>query len=218
MSIYLREEWREIPGFPGYEASTLGFIRTYWYKVRNSTGYGTHRELRDIPKPLPGSPDDNGYLHVNVYCALDGIRYTRKIHVLIAITFLPLPDDYEFADYTVDHIDSGPRGKLNNAVTNLQWMTRSDNIKKAYADGVCDVRIRKQCKPIMVRDLWTGEWTYYDSITDAAHCLNLDHSTLSHAINNGRNKVSHHIIEYAGREDRLLYGNEYYDYETGRYY
>lgn len=212
------EQWREIPGFPGNEASTFGGLRTYWYKVRNTKGYGTHRELRDVPKPIPMSIKGDGHLHVNLYCALDGIRYTRTVHVLVAITFLPLPDDWGKVEYTVDHIKSGPAGKLDNSIWNLQWLTRGDNIRKAYRDGVCDARIRRQCKPVMVQDMRTDEWTYYDSIKEAAQDLRVTHSTLSHALSDGRNKVGHYIIEYADEEDKLLYGLEYYDYEDDEYY
>lgn len=213
------EEWREIPGFPGNEASTFGGLRTYWYKVRNQRGYGTHRELRDVPRAIPTSMKEDGHLHVNIYCALDGIRYTRTVHVLIAHTFIPKPADFDRIEYTVDHIKSGPEGKLDNSVRNLQWLSRADNIRKAYRDGMCNARIRRQCKPVMVQDLWTDEWTYYNSIKDAAYELGVTHSTLSHAISDGRNKVGHYIIEYADEEDKLLYGlDDYYDEEDGYYY
>lgn len=212
------EEWREIPGFPGNEVSNLGNLRTYWYKVRNEHGYGTHRELRDYPRPIPMHPDDNGYYHVNLYCDLDGKRYTRKTHVLVALAFLPLPDDYGEVDYTVDHINSGPLGKLGNSVENLQWLSRPDNIRKAYRDGMCDDRIRRQCKAVMLQDLWTGDWTYYDSIKDAANDIGIKQNTLAQCIASGRHSISHYIAEYADWEDRLLYGGDGYDYETGLFY
>lgn len=212
------EIWREIPGFPGYEASTFGNLRTYWYKIRNARGRGSHRELWDIPRPLPTSPKADGHLHTNLYCALDSKRYTRNVQRLIAYTFLPLPDDYDMTDYTVDHITPGEDGKRDNSVWNLQWLSRADNIKKAYHDGVCDARIRRQRKPIMVQDRWTDEWTFYDSIQEAAKDLHVTHSTMAHALIDGRNRVSHYIVEYADEEDRLLYGLEYYDYDTDEYY
>lgn len=205
------EIWREIPGFPGYEASTFGHLRTYWYRVRNKIGRGSHRERWDYPRPLSASPKECGHLHTNLYCALDGKRYTRSVQVLVATTFLPLPDDFNEVDYTVDHIKSGSEGKLDNSVWNLQWLSRADNIRKAYRDGVCDSRIQRQCRPVMIQDRWTGEWIYYDSIKDAANDLGVVQSTLSHAVSDGRNTVSHYTVEYADEEDRLLYGRDYYD-------
>lgn len=210
------EIWREIPGFPGYEASTFGNLRTYWYRFRNTKGRGFHRERLDTPRLLSASPKECGHLHTNLYCELDGKRYTRSVQVLIAMTFLPLPDDFDEVDYTVDHIIPGDEAKRDNSVWNLQWLSRPDNIRKAYRDGVCDGRIRRQCRPVMIQDRWTGEWIFYDSIKDAADDLGIVQSTLSHAVSDGRNTVSHYIVEYANEEDKLLYGREYY--EDGNFY
>lgn len=210
------EIWREIPGFPGYEASTLGNLRTYWHRVRNKYGRGSHRERWDVSRPLSTSFKEDGRLHTNLYCEPENKRYTRNVQVLIATTFLPLPDDFDEVDYTVDHIRPGEEGKRDNSVWNLQWLSRPDNIKKAYRDGVCDARIRRQCKPIMVRDRWTDEWFFYDSIQDVANDLRVDRSTISHALINGNNMVGHYIVEYADEEDKLLYGREYY--EDGYFY
>lgn len=210
------EIWKEIPGFPGYEASTLGNLRTYWYRVRNKIGRGSHRERWDIPRMLPSSPKECGHLHTNLYCELDGRRYTRSVQVLIARTFLPLPLDFDMVDYTVDHINPGEESKRDNSVWNLQWLSRVDNIKKAYRDGVCDSRIRSQCKPIMLRDLWTDEWTYYESIKDLTYDLYLDRSSISHALAKGNVLRGHYIVEYADGEDVLLYGHDYY--EDGEFY
>ena len=212
------EEWREIPGFPGYDASTYGRIRTYWYRVRNAKGYGSHRELLDIPQFISISPKEDGHLHTNLYCALDNKRYTRTVQVLVARTFLPIPDDWDVVDYTVDHIKPGPEGKLDNSVWNLQWLSRADNIRKAYRDGVCDERIRRQRRPIMLYDEWTGDWTYFNSIGDVAYELRLTHSSVAHALRKDGRVGRHYIVEYADDEDKLLYGGEWYDYDTDQYY
>lgn len=204
------EKWKEIPGFPGNEASTLGRIRTYWYKVRNTSGYGTHRELRNIPRMIPMTIEDNGYLHVNIYCDLDGKRYTRKVHVLVAKTFIPLPNDYDSMDYTVDHIEPGPDGKLNNSVGNLRWMTRADNIRKAYEDGMCNDRIQNQCKEVIVTDTWSGCEGYFPSATEAAIMLGFNVSTVLHAIRKNSLVGGRYIIEYIEGEERLLYEHEDY--------
>lgn len=50
------------------------------------------------------------------------------LHRLIAETTIPNPDNLE----CVDHIDGN---KLNNHPSNLQWITRSDNVRKAQSMG-----------------------------------------------------------------------------------
>lgn len=203
------EIWREIPGFPGYEVSTFGNLRTYWYKVRNKYGRGSHRERWDTPRPLPVSPKADGHLHTNLYCEPKDMRYTRNVQVLIAMTFLPLPDDFEEVDYTVDHIRPGEEGKRDNSVWNLQWLSRPDNIRKAYRDGMCDDRIYRQQVPIVAFDDWTGLSRYYHSIKEASMDLRLNHSTVTHAVDKGYLVANRYYFERAGREDRLLY--EQYD-------
>ena len=202
-------EWREIPGYPGNEASTFGELRTYWYRVKNSHGYGTHRERREEPRPLPASPKTDGYLHTNIYCEPEHKRHTRSVQTLVAHTFIPLPDDYDTVEYTVDHIKPGDESKRDNSIWNLQWLSRADNIKKAYKDGVCDDRICHQQVAIVAFDDWTGLSRYYHSIKEAAIDLRLTHSTISHAVDKGRLVANRYYFERAGREDRLLY--EQYD-------
>jgi hypothetical protein len=68
-----------------------------------------------------------GYVQVNM--KLPGEKkIVKKLHRLIAIQLIPNPDELE----TVDHIDCD---KLNNHPSNLQWISNSDNVKKAFEDG-----------------------------------------------------------------------------------
>jgi hypothetical protein len=48
---------------------------------------------------------------------------------MVAETFLGLPED---TTYVVDHINSVP---TDNRLVNLQWLSPSENIKKAFDDG-----------------------------------------------------------------------------------
>lgn len=203
------EEWREIPGFPGNEASTFGHLRTYWYKIRNKIGRGSHRERLDTPRPIPTSIKGDGYLHSNIYCEPDNRRYTRNVQGLVAKTFLKTPPDFDKVDYTVDHIKPGPESKLDNSVWNLQWMPRGDNVRKAYREGRHDERIRRACKPIIAIDEWTGEEAYFDSIKEAVELLRIERSSISHVLNGDQERTHHYRFEHAGREERMLYGDEY---------
>lgn len=151
------------------------------------------------------SDDGNGYMKLMLYSD-DKKRQCKKVHRLVAEAFIPKDSDAD----TVDHIRSGPIGKLDNSVNNLRWVPRSENIRKAYSDGVCDERIRLQNRPIVATDLWSGESRYFPSIKAAARELNVDRASISHVLVGDFSRTSHYYFEYADREDILLYGFENY--------
>lgn len=59
--------------------------------------------------------DAYGYYRIKIRCS-DGLKRTKKIHRLVAETFIPNPKGKP----TVDHND---RNTHNNAVSNLSWAT-----------------------------------------------------------------------------------------------
>lgn len=80
---------------------------------------------------LIARPNSTGYLRVRLY---DGKRYF--IHRLVALTYIPNPDNLPIVMYLDNDIH-------NNQVINLKWGTGSDNIKQAFRDG----RIKTTYKP-----------------------------------------------------------------------
>lgn len=111
----MEEIWKEIPGFEGYyEASTEGNIRSMdrtlnclWGEVHPAKG-----------KTKAVCKDRYGYLYVGL--SKGHKKYHRTIHRLIALTFIPNPDNKP----CVDHIDGD---KTNNRVGNLRWCTVKEN-------------------------------------------------------------------------------------------
>ena len=202
------EEWRDIRGFEGYQVSNKGRVRTFWKKKHYPTGYGTCRVLSDEPMIMSTSDDGNGYEKLMLYDRDNGRRYCKKVHRLVAEAFI----EHDHEDDTVDHIRSGPDGKKDNSVENLQWISRANNIKKAYADGMCDRRIRSQMVDIIAIDLWSGEEAYFSSIQEASDELGVERSSISHCLRGDCNRVGRYRFEYADREDRLLYSDEEYKF------
>lgn len=98
------EAWKEIPGYPGYEASNRGNIRQT---------SGKHVFLQ-----ITGEPE---YHYVNLIDEY-GNRVLRRAHVMVAKAFLDNPLNLPM----VDHID---RQKFNNNLENLRWVTRKDNAR-----------------------------------------------------------------------------------------
>lgn len=100
------EIWKNMKNFEGlYEVSNNG-------KIRNSR-----------KKILKTTLNHNGY--VIVYLSKNSKKYAKKVHRLVAETFIPKIEGKK----QVNHIDGN---KQNNNVLNLEWCDASENIKHAY--------------------------------------------------------------------------------------
>lgn len=93
-------------GYEGkYQVSNLGRIKSLSY--RNT---GISKIL--VPKI------NKGYYEIGLY--LNGIRKMFFVHRLVALTFIPNPNNLP----QINHIDED---KTNNCVDNLEWCTQAYN-------------------------------------------------------------------------------------------
>lgn len=76
-----------------------------------------------------------GYLTVSLW--KDNVGKTKYVHRLVAETFIPNPHNLP----EVNHIDAN---RQNASVTNLEWCTRSGNMKHAYNIGALSQTPRKK--------------------------------------------------------------------------
>ena len=110
------EEWRPIPSFPGYSASSFGSIR----RDARVVIYG---KVQRVPDGKPLTPrlmnKRSGPWGVTLSCA--GEAYHRLVHRLVAEAFLgPAPEGLPF----VCHIDGDPS---HNRPENLRWGNGTTN-------------------------------------------------------------------------------------------
>ncbi len=101
--------------FDGYYILEDGRVFTEW---DNKGKRGNIRELKPIARGY-------GYQSINISIKENGrtikqIRY--YIHRLIAETLIENPQNYK----EIDHMD---RDKNNNSVSNLRWVSRSENMQ-----------------------------------------------------------------------------------------
>ena len=109
------EKWRKIEGFPSYEVSNLGNVRSKGFIMNN----GYFRKGR-VLKPYP---DPKGYMKVELHGQI------KKVHRLVAEAFIPNPENKP----QVNHIDGN---KQNNCVENLEWVTNAENTQHAWNTGL----------------------------------------------------------------------------------
>ncbi len=177
----MNEIWKPIEGTDGkYEVSNTGKVRCLNYKQTGKT------------KELTASEKVGGYLQLRV--KKNGNLKTVVVHRLVADAFIPNPDRKP----EVNHIDGN---KKNNSADNLEWVTRSENIKHAVNIGLREkvaseaskrgkVWIKelhkKQRKAVIATKIDTGEQFAFDSQQEAAECLGLQKSHITSVINGNR--------------------------------
>jgi hypothetical protein len=89
----------------------------------------TSGDVRLTTRKRIKKPSDNGRGYLYVAKIIDGKAKHFYVHRLVAATFLPNPNNYQ----EINHIDGN---KKNNNVSNLEWCSRSDNLRHAYKTGL----------------------------------------------------------------------------------
>jgi hypothetical protein len=117
------EIWKDIPEWEGlYQASTFGRIRVLdrIHGSKNNSFYIQKGFLLSL-KHL----DIYGYPVVNLNDLKTKRKLTLKIHRLVALTFLPNPNNYP----QINHINGI---KTDNRIENLEWCTPQHNIRHSF--------------------------------------------------------------------------------------
>lgn len=117
MTDSTRESWLAVPGYEGsYEVSDLGRIRS-WRPWRGNP----------VPRVLAAHPDTNG--HRRVRLCHEGDVEQAGVHQLVMLAFVgPVPEGME--------VLHGDDVKTNNALSNLRYGTRSENMLDRIANGI----------------------------------------------------------------------------------
>lgn len=130
----MNEEWRPIKDTK-YEISNIGNVK----RLTDSTNTykGRHKTV---------SKSGNGYLIFGAF--KHGQRTNIMVHRAVVEAFIDIiPNDME-----VNHKDGN---KLNNVVSNLEILTRSDNAKHAIKLGLWDLSKLHNSKKYYGKDHWT---------------------------------------------------------------
>lgn len=125
----MAECWKDITGFPGYQVSDHGRVRTY-NKVTSNAMYAK-RKWKD--RILKQKVSKDKCCRVSLW--KDGKEHIALVHRLVANEFCGRNID---TDLTVNHKDGN---RMNNHADNLEWMTKGDNIRYGFENGQYALRV-----------------------------------------------------------------------------
>ena len=140
----MEEIWKDIAGYEGlYQVSNFGNVRSLKYRRSN--------EIRQL------TPKCNNSGRLWVELADNGKRKPMLIHRLVAMAFIPNPNDYP----QINHKDENPK---NNRVDNLEWCTAEYNLdyywdRRRGKDGVAHPRkLGKLMKMPIIQETLNGDF------------------------------------------------------------
>jgi hypothetical protein len=162
----MQEIWKDILGYEGlYQISNYGNVRSLHWNHSN--------QIR-LLTPF----DNDGYLRIGF--RQQGKLKNHLIHVLVAKAFIPNPNNLP----QVNHKDGN---KHNNLVSNLEWISNSDNVKHAIRNHLRNSHASKSNPSKVYQYSLDGKLlAIFPSQHDAANKLHLAQANISKAIR--RNK------------------------------
>lgn len=162
-----RERKRTIDGFSNYRASEKGYIQN------KKTG-----------RILKASPDSHGYMCVGL--SKNGKKYTKLVHLLVGRAFLKQPCKEA---WQLDHVNGDKR---DCSVDNLEYVTPSENMHRAYANGLNHWEGYNE-RPVRIVE--TGE--VFKSQAECARAIGGNQPSINACLTGRRNKHMGYHYEYA---------------------
>lgn len=162
------EEWRQVV-IPNVDLGDKTYFVSNLGRHKNSFGV--------IPQNY--KVNENGYIRVLV-----GTK-AYALHRLVAFAFIPNPKNKS----DVNHKDGN---KLNNAVTNLEWLTCSENQQHKHDTGLANQHSRK----IVQFDANMNKIKEFPSIVSASKELNTAKSNIRGVLINNRKTAKGFIFKY----------------------
>lgn len=160
--------WKDIKQYEGYyQVSSDGRVRSLdrYVPAKNDS----IKLCRGVERYLA---DKDGYRTINLYKHRENGKKNGKhymVHRLVAEAFIPNLENKP----EVNHKDGN---KSNNSISNLEWVTKSENVRHAYATGLNSIELARQSlhkaslvsaelSRVKCKCIETGQ--VYDSYTEA---------------------------------------------------
>lgn len=187
------EEWKQIVGFPNYEISTKGNIRTK-ERLNNKN---------DIKKSklLSKRKNNVGYEYV-ILSNKTQKHKTLTVHRLMAKTFLNNYSD----NLEVNHINGI---KDDNRIENLEMTTHSENVKKRYEIG----NIGNNYKAVNQYDLNNNYIATYKSSYDAEKVTGIGRTCIGGCCRKEHHTAGGYIWKFAEEDKPIIEKIKRYEFK-----
>ena len=129
--------------------------------------------------------DNVGYYQVAF--RIDGKRKYIRVHRLIAETLLPNPENLQ----QIDHIDGD---KLNNKLSNLEWVSNATNTQRGYDNNLYHLPTRAYAISAIEKE--TSKKYIFKSIRSCSESLHLNRKTLSAILNHKKSNNYNYDFSY----------------------
>lgn len=136
---------------------------------------------------MKGNVNSYGYRVVSL--TKDGKKKDHKVHRLVAIAFIPNPNDYE----CVNHIDGN---KLNNSLSNLEWCSKGYN--NYHARSILEVDVSP--KPVVQKDMNGDVLAVWKNINTAATITGCSAQLISNCCRGTAKSTSNYQWEFADEQ------------------
>lgn len=121
------EIWKEMAYSSNYAMSSIGRIKAVEHTTVKKNGHSCKTKEKILRKQI----DKRGYEIIGL--CVNNKPFTKTIHRLMAITFLPNPKNKPF----VNHKNGI---KTDNRIDNLEWVTQLENTKHAMENGLLPLK------------------------------------------------------------------------------
>lgn len=154
------EEWRDIKGYKGlYQISNLGRVKN----IKSG-------------RNLMGGINSDGYYTVLLRKKLKAKSF--KIHRLVAAAFISNPENKP----QVNHKNGN---KIDNKVTNLEWVTCKENVRHAWNNKLSKGKYREvgnRAEKVIQMDLENKIINKYESVLKASEKTGISNTAISNCL------------------------------------